>query len=145
MKISPIGYNPFIGKVQVEKNQNTPVPSFSCVSCPIEKTQISNIYYQPVNFSAKNERTYQSDKPKLKERSGDFQVCKFSDVHCPATTAKKTNPVIMSILMVISRPKVKYCRNMPTSNPLYRSRHSPGTALKEVKNAKAYRCLVSHL
>ncbi len=84
MKISPIGYNPFIGKVQVEKNQNTPVPSFSCVSCPIEKTQISNIYYQPVNFSAKNERTYQSDKPKLKERSGDFQVCKFSDVHCPA-------------------------------------------------------------
>ncbi len=63
-------------------------------SCPIGKEQasnnqlLSNIYYQPVNFTAKNQRTFQTDKPKLKEHSSNFQVCKYSDIPCPACGKK---------------------------------------------------------
>lgn len=87
MKISPILYTTNIFPKQVLEN-NTNSAVHPNVSIPIEKTQISNIYYQPVNFSSKLKRTYESDKPKLKERSGDFQICRFSDIPCPACGKK---------------------------------------------------------
>lgn len=91
MKISPIGYTPHINKVQVEKKQNFPVQNALCTSYPIEKTQISNIYYQPLNFAGNKKRTFQSEKPQLKERTSDFQICRFNDIHCPACGKKMLN------------------------------------------------------
>ena len=90
MKISPVLYTTNIFKMQVLENNTSSIVQTN-TSIPIEKTKISNLYYQPVNFSAKSQRTYQSDKPKLKERSGDFQICKFSDIPCPACGKKMLN------------------------------------------------------
>lgn len=84
MKISPITYSFIIPKQGIQKNTSNPIADAQTTNIQ----QLSNIYYQPINFTAKEKRTYQSDKPRLKEHSGDFQVCRFSDVHCPACGKK---------------------------------------------------------
>ena len=84
MKISPITYSFIIPKQSIQKNTTNPVARTQTTNIQ----QLSNIYYQPVNFTAKEKRTFQTDRPKLKEHSGDFQVCKFNDVHCPACGKK---------------------------------------------------------
>ena len=87
MKITPINY--YTNTVPKVLKENTT----SFVAQPMQKqiTQLSNIYYQPINFAAKEKRTFESDKPHLKERSGDFTICKISDIPCPACGKKMLN------------------------------------------------------
>ncbi len=80
MKISPITYSSIIQKNGIQKNTSIPIVKEQTANIQ----QLSNIYYQPVNFTAKTQRTFQTTKPKLKEHSGDFQVCRFNDIPCPA-------------------------------------------------------------
>lgn len=87
MKISPITYSFIIPKQSIQKNTSNPIANTQTTNIQ----QLTNIYYQPINFTAKDKRTFQSDKPKLKEHSGDFQVCRFSDIHCPACGKKMMN------------------------------------------------------
>lgn len=87
MKITPINYSiNFIPKV-LKTNTNISVVKDK----PQQITQLSNAYYYPINFAAKEKRTFESDKPKLKERSGDFTICKISDIPCPACGKKMLN------------------------------------------------------
>ena len=87
MKISPITYSFILPKQSIQKNTTNPVARTQTTNIQ----QLSNIYYQPINFTAKEKRTFQTDKPRLKEHSGDFQICKFNDVHCPACGKKMMN------------------------------------------------------
>ena len=87
MKISPITYSFILPKQSIQKNTTNPVVRTQTTNIQ----QLSNIYYQPINFTAKEKRTFQTDKPRLKEHSGDFQICKFNDVHCPACGKKMMN------------------------------------------------------
>ena len=87
MKITPITYSQVVTNKVLSNNTNIPV----CANRHKQITQLSNAFYYPVNFSGKTKRTYESDKPKLKERSGDFTVCKISDIPCPACGKKMMN------------------------------------------------------
>lgn len=87
MKISPITYSFILPKQSIQKNTTNPVARTQTTNIQ----QLSNIYYQPINFTAKEKRTFQTDKPRLKEHSGDFQICKFNDIHCPACGKKMMN------------------------------------------------------
>lgn len=87
MKITPINY--YINSLPKVLKSNT--SNVVAISEQKQITQLSNLYYQPINFSSKEKRTFESDKPHLKERSGDFTVCKISDVPCPACGKKMLN------------------------------------------------------
>lgn len=87
MKISPINF--YINNMKLVHKDSTSVPVEQHKQKQI--TQLSNVYYQPINFTAKEKRTFESDKPKLKERSGDFTICKISDIPCPACGKKMLN------------------------------------------------------
>ena len=87
MRITPITYSFNFPKQGIKTNTTSPIAKNQNQSIQF----LSNIYYQPINFGAKEKRTCSTDKPKLKEHSGDFQVCKFNDVHCPACGKKMMN------------------------------------------------------
>lgn len=48
-----------------------------------QNNDISNIYYQPVNFGVKH-RVYSTSRPELYEHPSDFQMSKFDNIPCPA-------------------------------------------------------------
>lgn len=56
-----------------------------------ERTQIKELpsfYYQPVSFTGRKNRTYSSDKKKLREIPSKFAITKFDNVPCPACGKK---------------------------------------------------------
>lgn len=87
MKITPISICSIGSKNKVQSTGS----SYAAPTQRAQITQLSNIYYQPVNFSSKTKRTVKSDKPHLKERSGDFALAKIDGIHCPACGRKMMN------------------------------------------------------
>lgn len=87
MRIQPINYS-----INTKTFGNINNSAAVCAAMPdnTNKAAISNVFYYPVNFTA-HERTFQSLKPKLKERSGDFVICRFPDLPCPACGKKMLN------------------------------------------------------
>ncbi len=87
MKISALTYSYNIRTPKVSKNDT--------VNCNEQKTynkiaQNNNAYYYPINFFGQK-RTFQTSKPNLAEKSGNFALCKFSDLTCPACGKKMLN------------------------------------------------------
>lgn len=87
MKIIPVSICSIASKDKVRDKSTNPL--YSAQTHRNQITQLSNIYYQPVNFTSK--RTFESDKPRLKERSGDFLLAKMNGIHCPACGQKMMN------------------------------------------------------
>lgn len=86
MKITPLTY--LINKPMILRSNIMPQNEhFAAMQAQRKQiTQLSSICYRPVSFSS--ERTFKSDTPKLKERSGDFAICKFNNLTCPACGKK---------------------------------------------------------
>ena len=82
-----------IGKVQsfnlLSYSRQAPVKSMPAqvLAYPQISKEISNLYYYPINFKS-TKRTYSSNNTKLKEKTSDFQICKKTDVPCPACGKK---------------------------------------------------------
>lgn len=50
-----------------------------------------NRKYNPISFSSGQKRTFSSENKKLAEKSGNFAICRFSDITCPACGKKMLN------------------------------------------------------
>ncbi len=89
MKISGINYLPhvnnynYINKDEKNNDINTK-PKEQWVG-------LSNVFYYPVNFGTSAGRTYSTDKHKLAEKTGNFQLLRFNDIPCPACGKKMLN------------------------------------------------------
>lgn len=92
MKIIPVSICSIASKDKVQEKSTNPVSYAKTQREQI--TQLSNIYYQPVNFTSKQKRTVKSSKPHLKERSGDFVIAKINGIRCPACGQKMMNQSI---------------------------------------------------
>lgn len=86
MKISPVLLNLNIKRPLIEKQYNNQVDN-KPVSQPLK--ELSNVFYYPVSFTAKQARTNSTSKPKLAEKSGDFAISRIAtDIPCPACGKK---------------------------------------------------------
>lgn len=87
MKITPIIYSRIATNNVLNHNTNVSVP----INQYKQINELSNAFYYPVNFTAKTQRTFETTKPKLKERSCDFLISKIPDIPCPACGKKMLN------------------------------------------------------
>lgn len=86
MNIQPITYN--ISLKPIAKNN---IATLSCEQSQQKQIkELSNIYYQPINFGS-TKRSYESDKPKLKEKSGEFVFSKLGGLTCPSCGKRMLN------------------------------------------------------
>lgn len=90
MKIQPIqlNYNIYTTRYVSTKQPND-IPSQNIIDRPV--SNISNVFYFPVNFTGSTSRDYGSDKRELMEKTGDFKLARFNGVTCPACGAKMIN------------------------------------------------------
>lgn len=107
MRVQPIIF-PSVSNIGKLKANNINIPLQGNIG--YSYNQLSNAYYYPVNFYGHQQRTYGSDKVKLKEKSGDFKVSYFSNVTCPACGKKMINRSMMKSIAedILNLPPEEY-------------------------------------
>ena len=90
MKIQsiPLSYN--FNKIR-DINTKQPKTLASQTTSGMRISDISNVFYYPVNFNGSKLREYGSNKRDLMEKTGDFKIVRYNDVTCPACGAKMIN------------------------------------------------------